>query len=148
MSEETRIAGTKIKNESPPKQGVTIRNLELDEVSEGSTVYLLRKGPNELAALERPFKVIKVGDQLVLQATTDELPEPERRRELAKAIVRSHIEEIKEQAVAATEEALARKPVEKLEKMQAAGKKGGKAKVTSQKGCMFLQIGETEETVL
>ncbi len=145
--EETRVPGTRIKNESPPNQGVTIRSKDAKELKEGQTVYVISKGPNEVAAVETPYKLVKVGDQLVLQAIEGTPKDAEQRRNLARSIVAAHRQEIMDEAVAATEEALARKPLEKLEKMEAAGKKGGKAKMASKKGCVFLTIGE-EETVL
>ncbi len=148
MSEEARIPGTNIETEVPPNQGVTIRQGDYKDLKDGDVVFLLQRKPNEVKAMQVPFKVELVNGEIKLKPIEQEdLSDLETRKELAKAIVQSHKEEIMEQAVQVTEEALARKPKEKLEAMAQETKKGGKAKMGTRKGCVFLEIGK-EETVL
>lgn len=160
MSEQTRVPGTGIDlGELPPNQGITIGAAEAGDVKDGDVVYLMIKRPNQVRAVNQAFKIAKVvipgkkpgeskiGYNLV---PVEESPEEdkERKREIAKAIVARHRDEIMEQAVAATEEALTRKPIEKLEKMKVQSDKPEvKAKVGTRRGCMFLTLGD-EETLL
>ena len=148
MSEASRVPGTNIENEVPPNQGINISSLDAKDLKDGDTIYLMVKKPNKISAVEQSFKISKgEAGKFVLSPLEVDVTDVQRRKELAKAIVQSHSAEIMEQALVATEEALARKPAEKLEKMQAKGKAGARAKVSTKKGCMFLDIGG-EETVL
>lgn len=160
MSEESRLPGTNVDlGEMPPNQGMTIGAMESADLKDGDVIYMMVKKPNQVRAVNQAFKLVRVvvpgkkpGESKVefrLQQVEAEEPEEEknRRREIARAIVAKHKDEIMAEAVAATEEALARKPADKLEKMRDQSDKGAKAKVTSKRGCMFLTIGE-EETLL
>ncbi len=149
MSEEARIPGTDLTTEVPPNQGVRIKAELPKNIKEGEIVWLMAKRPNEIAAVDVPFKVTRLGSKLILEpvAAEDEKATEEKRRELARAIVQTHRNEIMEEAVKATGEALTRKPVEKLERMKAKSDEGARAKVGTRRGCMFLDIGG-EETIL
>lgn len=149
MSEESRIAGTHVESEVPPDQGINIGSADLKDVKDGDTVNLMVRRPNQIKAVDQSFKVSRQpgGGLLLTPVDVPSEENKERRRQLAKAIVASHAKEIMEQALVATEEALARKPEEKLTKMKEQGDKGEKATMKTRKGCMSLAVGG-EEVIL
>lgn len=147
MDASLKIAGTNVENEVPPDQGIKIHQTKAKDLKDGDIVHLLTKKPNKYGVSEVPFKVLMVDGKITLEEVKEvDSSDAEQRKELARSIVAAHREEIMEQAVQATEEALSRKPVEKLQALKEKGKTN-KAKVSTKKGCMFLEFGP-EQTLL
>lgn len=147
MTERADTPGGRIVGEVPPNQGVKLSTAPMNSIKEGDIIYVLTKpNPNEVSAIDTPFKVTFVSGKMTLEPVQDELGDEKIRKKLARAIVEGHRDEIMEQAIKAAEVALTRKPIEKLEKLKDAGK-SKPAKIESRRGCLFLSFGK-EETVL
>ena len=159
MSEDADIIVNDEKVELPPNQGITVKILDPEQIKPNDKILMIIKRGNVMHGVHGHYAIKRQDPSGALEIVPEEedLGDPEERRQIARMLVEANTEQIKEQSLKAVEAALARKPLSKLKKLAQSNeeieekdgkiKKKHKTKITSNRGCVTLSIGN-EETIL
>jgi len=159
MSEDSDIAINDETVEIPPNQGITVKILDREQIKPNDKIFMIVKRDNEMLGVHGHYAIKRQDPSGALEIVPEEedLGDPEERRLIARMLVEANTEQIKEQSLKAVETALARKPLSKLKRLVQSNqeieekdgkmKKKHKTKITSNRGCVTLSIGN-EETIL
>lgn len=159
MSEDADIVVNDERVELPPNQGITIKILDPEQIKPNDKILMIIKRGNVMLGVHGHYAIKRQDPSGALEIAPEEedLGDPEERRQIARMLVEANTEQIKEQCLKAVATALARKPLSKLKKLAQSNeeieekdgkiKKKHKTKITSNRGCVTLSIGN-EETIL
>lgn len=127
-----------------PSKGVNLKLLDPHEIDKDMMILLLGKDENKFGIAVEKFRVEKkIGDKLIL-VPYDEKGDPDIRNEIAEFIVQINSEQIKKSSIKMVKDALFRKPLKTLRRLEKATKEKKPSKLKTNVGCVYLEIGDEE----